>query len=349
MLSWAKRLFQRSILNGLAERSDQSLKAFLRILANCLSIIILLSILPALLLTITAFLGSWDWRLDLTSHFRPWYFLMEAVATVLFLILGRKRLALMTALFLMLNASQLWPLYIMPHNVSQSFQTHFKLMQFNVCAPAKDYSRFNRYITQEKPDMIVMEECGENCNANLNQAQVWKQYPYQFKKIPRRHRLVVVSKFPLRIDSTPKLHADPAVALLTLSLPSQPIQLFVMHSTRPSSGAPYYKNQIAQFKAIGQLASQSRLPFLMAGDLNVSPWNYSFGLLLHDSHLKNTMDGFGFQPSFPTFVPHVEKAPIFPVIPIDQVLVSKEFSVLNRHTGPRLQSDHLPVIVELGL
>ena len=194
-----------------------------------------------------------------------------------------------------------------------------------------------------------MEECGERCVNNLKRDHLFTLYPYQFRKIPYRHRLVVLSKYPIKELATPILHADPAVSLLSLKIPRQPVNLFVMHSTRPSSGAPYYRNQIEQFKQIGQIAFKSQLPFLMVGDLNVSPWNYSFGLLLHKSHLKNSMDGFGFQPSFPTFVPHFDWFPVFPVIPIDHILVSRHFNVLNRYTGPRLQSDHLPVIVELEL
>jgi endonuclease/exonuclease/phosphatase (EEP) superfamily protein YafD len=324
------------------------MKAFLKFLSVSLIVIILLCVLPAFLLTITAFLGALDWRLDLTSHFRPWYLIIEIVALFLFAILQKKRLALCTLIFLILNTIPLLPLYLKPASSNHS-GIRFKLIQFNVCAPAKDYAPLSHYLSHEKPDLVVMEECADRCVNHLKRDEAWKQYPYQFRKVPYRHRLVVLSKFPIKAVSTPDLPADPAVSLLTLDVHHQPINLFIMHSTRPSSGSPYYKNQIEQFKQIAQLAVKNQLPFLMVGDLNVSPWNYSFGLLLRESHLKNSMDGFGFQPSFPTFVPHFDRVPVFPVIPIDHVLVSRHFSVLNRHTGPRLQSDHLPLIVELGL
>lgn len=324
------------------------MKAFFRFLANFLVLIILLGVIPVFALTITAFFGGMDWRLDLTSHFRPWYLAIEAVALVLFILFWKPKLALLTGLFLVLNAIPLLPLLLKPAS-SINPDTHFKLIQFNVCAPAKEYAPLTHFLSQEKADLVVMEECGERCVNHLKRDQLFKQYPYQFRKTPYRHRLVVLSKSPIKELTTPALQADPAVSMLSLEIQQQPINLLVMHSTRPSSGEPYYKNQIMQFKQIGQLAAKSRLPFLMVGDLNVSPWNYSFDLLLQESHLSNSMDGFGFQPSFPTFVPHFEHFLVFPLIPIDHVLFSKHFTVLNRHTGPNLQSDHLPVVVELGL
>jgi endonuclease/exonuclease/phosphatase (EEP) superfamily protein YafD len=159
----------------------------------------------------------------------------------------------------------------------------------------------------------------------------------------------VLSKFPLKEITLPALHADPALALLNLNIKGRSVKLLAMHSTRPSSGAPYHKNQIHQFEQIATLINSTKDPVLLIGDLNISPWNYSFKLLTQKTGLNNSMDSFGFQPSFPTFVPKLEDLPIFPVIPIDHVLISSQFQTLNRYTGSKLQSDHLPVITELGL
>lgn len=324
------------------------MKDFIRLFTNILTIVLLLFVVPVFVLTITAFLGQIDWRLDLTSHFRPWYSIVEAGALLLFIGLRKKKLVFITLLFLIVNTIPLVGLYLKSAVAGQP-GTRFKLIQFNVCAPAKDYALFSRFLLQEKPRVVVMEECAERCIDHLKRDRVWQKYPYHFRKIPYRHRLVVLSQYPMRELPMPKLTADPAIALLGLNIDGQQITLLALHSTRPSSGKPYYKNQIAQFEQIGQVAARIRKPFLIVGDLNVSPWNYSFGLLLRKTHLRNSMNGFGFQPSFPTFMPHFERFPVFPLIPIDHVLVSDHFHVLNRYTGKKLQSDHLPVVVELGL
>jgi endonuclease/exonuclease/phosphatase (EEP) superfamily protein YafD len=297
------------------------------------------------LLTVASAFGQYDWRLDLLSHFLPWYLLIEAAAVLLFVVIKRWKLAGITVLFLIVQALPFTSLYS-PQQSTHTTAARFKLLQFNVCAPAKDYAPLSHYLSLQKPDLVVLEECGDRCFQHLTRDKVFKAYPYSFRKVPHRHRLLVLSKLPILDTRNPALYAEPAVELLTLNINRHPFNLLVMHSTRPSSGKPYYENQIKQFKEIGKLASNSPVPFLMVGDLNTSPWNYSFGLLLQKSKLKNSMDGFGFQPSFPTFV---SRFSTFPLIPIDHVLVSRQFQVLHRHTGPRLQSDHLPVVVELGL
>ena len=297
----------------------------------------------SVLLTLGAAFGQYDCRLDLLSHFRPWYFLIELIALCIFFSLRQYKWVAITSIFLIANSIPLIPLYY-PQKAEGETAHRLKLMQFNVCAPAKDYAPLSHYLLQEKPDLVVLEECGERCFQNLNRDKMFTYYPHAYRKTPLRHRLVVLSKFPITGATNPIFFADPAIELLTIDFKKNPINLLVMHSTRPSSGKRYYENQIEQFRQIGQIAAKSKFPFLMAGDLNVSPWNYSFNQLIKKSHLKNSMDGFGFQPSFPIFVSRYNT---FPLIPIDHVLVSKQFQVLSRRTGQRLQSDHLPVIVEL--
>jgi len=297
------------------------------------------------LLSIVSRFGQYSWQLDLLSHFQPWYLVIQVVVCSLFLCLRKWKLVGVALLFLSVNALPFVALFF-PLAVEGTISNRFKLLQFNVCAPAKRYEALSHYLDAEKPDIVTLEECSDNCFNDLKRDSVFKAYPYQIRKVPYRHRLLVLSKFPLQELKTPHLSADPAVLLLSVQLKPKPITLLVMHSTRPSSGRIYYERQILQFHQIAKLVSDSSTPFLMAGDLNVSPWNYSFNALLRESYLKNSMDGFGFQPSFPTFVSRFKT---FPLVPIDHVLVSEQFQVLDRHTGPRLQSDHLPIVVELGL
>ena len=78
------------------------------------------------------------------------------------------------------------------------------------------------------------------------------------------------------------------------------------------------------------------------GDLNItscSPW---FAELKDAGSLIDTRDGFGLQPSWPVQSPLI-------VIPIDHVLVSRDFQILSRRIGEDIGSDHWPVVVDLHL
>lgn len=64
-----------------------------------------------------------------------------------------------------------------------------------------------------------------------------------------------------------------------------------------------------------------------------------------DYGLKDTEYGFGIQPTYPVNRPWSW----LKRIPIDHCLVSSRFVALNRETGPSVNSDHYPLLVELGL
>jgi endonuclease/exonuclease/phosphatase (EEP) superfamily protein YafD len=83
-------------------------------------------------------------------------------------------------------------------------------------------------------------------------------------------------------------------------------------------------------------------PSIVMGDLNCTSWSPYFADLLRLSGLRDSRLGFGIQPSWTGNTR-------FMAIPIDHVLVSHEIDVLDRHTGSKIGSDHLPVLVDLSV
>jgi endonuclease/exonuclease/phosphatase (EEP) superfamily protein YafD len=90
-------------------------------------------------------------------------------------------------------------------------------------------------------------------------------------------------------------------------------------------------------------------PAILVGDLNCGLWSPAFRHLV-DAGLHDSEQGFGPQPSWPARNGRViENVPIPPLVPIDHVLVSNDVCVLQRVTGPPMQSDHLPVFVRVAI
>ena len=67
-----------------------------------------------------------------------------------------------------------------------------------------------------------------------------------------------------------------------------------------------------------------------------------FRKLLADSGLNDSANGFGVQPSWPTFI-----APL--AIPIDHCLHSDEIHIHDRQIGDDVASDHFPLIVDFAI
>jgi endonuclease/exonuclease/phosphatase (EEP) superfamily protein YafD len=107
----------------------------------------------------------------------------------------------------------------------------------------------------------------------------------------------------------------------------------------PPAGRDYSRwrnNQLAQLPGWVHRATS---PLLLLGDLNVSPWSSHFRRLLRESGLRDSSQGRGVLPTWPTFSPLLR-------IPIDHCLYSQGIAIVDRRTGPHVGSDHFPVIVD---
>ena len=81
------------------------------------------------------------------------------------------------------------------------------------------------------------------------------------------------------------------------------------------------------------------MSFMADAGQNTSPWSSHFTRLLKASGLKNSMKGFGHQPSWPSNM-------WFMRIPLDHMLYSDGITIHNRMIGRPVGSDHLPVIAD---
>ena len=97
-----------------------------------------------------------------------------------------------------------------------------------------------------------------------------------------------------------------------------------------------------QLAVIGERIAEIYGPTVLIGDLNTTMWGHHYKMFVNDIGFRNTRDGFGVIPTWPRQLP-------FAMIPIDHCLVSDDFVVLDIRSGPDIGSDHLPLIVTLGL
>lgn len=88
----------------------------------------------------------------------------------------------------------------------------------------------------------------------------------------------------------------------------------------------------------------------MLGDLNITMWSPYYRKFMKQTNLKNSRQGFGILPTWPTkniysLLPP-QLSPLFS-IPIDYCLISPEFKVMSIYTINDTGSDHRALIINL--
>ena len=129
--------------------------------------------------------------------------------------------------------------------------------------------------------------------------------------------------------------------IATLDIDGDTLHLAGTHPTIPL-GQRLYSDRNTQLASIADLFEGRDGSLMLVGDLNLSQWDINYRLLEENTGLRNTRIGFGVVPTWPTFMP-------FAMIPIDHILVSDDLSVVETRSGPRIGSDHLPLIVTIAL
>lgn len=135
--------------------------------------------------------------------------------------------------------------------------------------------------------------------------------------------------------------ADVPSVIAVMKLPDGPLTLIATHPLPPAS-QEYSRLRNDQLARLPEIVRQANSPVLLLGDLNATPWCSHFKQLLRQSGLRDSSQGRGVQGSWPTCLPIL-------LIPIDHCLHTAGVQVIGRTTGPKVGSDHFPLVVDFVL
>jgi endonuclease/exonuclease/phosphatase (EEP) superfamily protein YafD len=291
------------------------------------------------LVTSISFLGRLFWVFDLFSHFRVQIFQLGLVLVGIALWRRKNKQAVLLTLLVSLNYAFILPFYFGKPAPSDGPIVRAMLMNLN--ASNGNTEQVLTAIRIAAPDLLLLEEVTLKWEHELN--VVRSDYPYQVSAIRNDpFGIMLLSKVPLSQTNVVQIgDAGVPSILATAHLPQGEISIIGTHPLPPIS-AGYSKHRNNQLEGLPQVVHKRENPLLLIGDLNTSPWSPYFTRLLKDSGLKNSMKGFGFQPSWPVNNRFLR-------IPIDQILYSPEITVHRRAVGVNVGSDHLPVIVDFSI
>ncbi len=287
--------------------------------------------------TLFGFLGQWSWFLDLFSHFRVQYMIGLAVLCFLLLIGRRRRIAATFLGFACINLVLVVPLYFGSQNRNSEGTSAIRAMLLNVNTRLGDPERVKSIVSKVDPDILVLEEINSQWISDL--AWLKNSHPYSISR-PREDSfgIVLFSKLPL-VDSEVVYigNAEVPSILATIEIEEMELRVVATHPL-PPAGREYSRARNEQLEI---LPNYIRSPHhvLLIGDLNTTPWSYHFRRLLKSTGLKDSAQGFGVQPTWPSHNPLFR-------IPIDHCLHSSGISVVDRQIGENVSSDHYPLIVD---
>jgi endonuclease/exonuclease/phosphatase (EEP) superfamily protein YafD len=309
---------------------------------------------PALVLTaalvlstlIASAAGS-AWIADLAVHFRLQYAALGLLAFVLFAAARRPAWAAVALFIAIANGLIAAPLLVSRPAASSVLAraedgVPVRLAFVNVFHGNDDFRRVLAFVHAEKPDAVVFAEVDAEWRKQL--AALKKDYPHEFATQGRWGRgLLLLSRVPLQNAARLKVSNDaepPLVATLMLQ-EGKPLQVIGMHANWPF-GLRSQTSRDDQLAELARAAQVTPRPLVVLGDLNVSPFSGHFQALLSVGRLVSAATGFGWQPTWPEFMPPAG-------IQIDHALVSPGVQVREFRRGAQVGSDHLPVVVDLLL
>ena len=214
-----------------------------------------------------------------------------------------------------------------------------RVVTFNLWRGNDRMDEVAKFLATTDADAVVLQEATTDHGALLRQA-LHAHYPFSLGD----WGIVILSKHPIlaegRVD---RPGYPPWISLMIrwarIEVNGTTFELAGVHLTRPF----YPELQQQEIAALIAFVQSRDLPIVMAGDFNMSPWTEKLGRFERSSGLKR------YNTSHLTWPMQEGGVAVLPLVAIDNVFASPQFARIKAVAGPRLGSDHRPVIADLAL
>jgi len=290
--------------------------------------------------------GRFSERLDLLTHFAPMYLGggALALACLMFLPRGGARsgaavaagVAILSSLALMAPEALRRP----PPAVTADTPLQLRIIQLNSWGLNDPDPRATaRWLKEQKPDVVMVEELEPNLVDAIVRETGWR-YTRGMLRTGIFTRADPAGS-PFRLG---KPWDDwPGLARTSIRFGGETIPLVAVHLTWPTD--PVQARQRHQIGLLKGRTDPRRM--IMLGDFNLTPWSFALQRLDRDlGMIRRDRALWSWPARAHGRAPH---GPLAPWLPIDHVYAGSAWKTVSVTRGPRLASDHFPVIVVLAL
>ncbi|MEJ7779134.1 MAG: endonuclease/exonuclease/phosphatase family protein [Daejeonella sp.] len=212
----------------------------------------------------------------------------------------------------------------------------------NVFQHNRNLSPYQESILSKDPDVVMLVETNKWWADNLT--SLHEKYLHKLLvPLENTYGMLLFSKFELQ-DSKVKYLVEKDIPSVhtSIKLPSGDlIRFHGLHPTPPVPNEnPRSTERDKEILLVSKTAKKSKLPVIVAGDLNDVAWSYTTELFSKISGLLDPRKGRGF---FNTF--HAKY--LFLRFPLDHIFCSNDFALIDIQRMPNYGSDHFPMYVKL--
>ncbi|ODR99179.1 hypothetical protein AUC68_03925 [Methyloceanibacter methanicus] len=278
--------------------------------------------------------------LDIVNNGLPFLVAGLAVLLLLSLVLRSRMLIVTTGALLAVALAILIPnLAGAAPKAANGAERFLRIATFNMWGKGDLHEqKVEDFLAETKPDAVVLEEVRWKHEDFLERMKA--RYPFQ----AGGHGLVILSKHPIvdkgRLDRPNEPYwRSLIVNWARLDVDGTPVDLVGAHMARPF----YPVQQKSDIETLTRFVRSRTGPVIVAGDFNATPWT-------HKLRRFSAETGLGRLNTYaPTWPARWRAIPLLQLLPIDNVFVSQHLAKIDLSIGPRLESDHLPVIADIAL
>jgi endonuclease/exonuclease/phosphatase (EEP) superfamily protein YafD len=307
-----------------------------------------------LVLTLLAFTAPWFWLGDLFVHFRLQYAVATALAAFYWFARRHLRLAAVAVALVLVNGA-LFAMALTP-NPSTTLIARaqastvppalaplaLRVAAANVFFGNQSPAAIIDWVRAEQPDIVSLEEVTPSFLVALEALAL--EYPHRLTSGGSgRFTTALFSRYPFEESRLIGIAENRDREIATaVRIGERRVRIVAVHATWPFGGA-YSAVRNREIAALRDYTLQHAEPVILLGDFNITPLSPHFrSALLEDAGLRSAAAGFGWQPTWPSFLPLAG-------IQIDHILVTQGVAVRNFRRGPRVGSDHWPIAADLSV
>lgn len=303
-----------------------------------LSTLVWLAVAALAASTLASALGRWNWFCELFTHFRLYQGLALIVVVLLGVAAGRWAAAVLSAALLIPHLAAL--AYYYPVQEAPELPAELRVISFNVLTQNLGREEVCAYLEKSGADIIFLMETNRPWLEALRPLE--KLYPHT-RQAPRidNFGMALYSRHPILTHEFLQFDDSEVPALsAVVAVGDREVEIHGAHPVPPMAGAWTNSRNRYLEEFAKRIASRQR-PAIVMGDFNTTIWSQRLREFIQATDLRDSGAKRGYVPTWqPTLLPIA--------IPIDHVLHSRELTCTHREVGPRLGSDHRPVIAEFA-